>query len=456
MVIISLRPRPFRICEVTIMLKRSKIISAICVLALVLLLTVSCQGEPEAGNGVGDDGEEPMDNGRVVWETEIGITGLFKGVEFVVDDDRLYVVSIGEGLAEWDRFIEDPPKDKQEGVYCLDAETGEIIWHTYIGEAPLSDVAIYGERLYLYSRDSLVCMNADDGEIVWEYPLSQHINTESLAVSPEAVFVGYQDIVLAIGHDGKNLLWEATVRIRVRSLSYNDGRLYVGAEGKWEEVPAYLFCFDATTGEEIWRYEASDFHELDDPPVIVGDWIYLHSSEGRVHCLSLSEKEWVFSRGSQVDFLNLDAGGKLWVQDFAEWGEEDQCNYVNPMVGTPSVVDGKLYIGRSMNPGYVYCVDTVTGFITWKAKRYPDRPDARVTTAVAHSEGRLYYGWEGWKVETEGGHRSYACFSCISAEDGSSVWDFELDDRPATTPQAIGDKVYFGSANGYFYCLKAD
>ncbi|MCP4229054.1 MAG: PQQ-binding-like beta-propeller repeat protein, partial [bacterium] len=174
------------------------------------------------------------------------------------------------------------------------------------------------------------------------------------------------------------------------------------------------------------------------PPVIVGDRLYLHSSEGRVHC------------------LNPDDGARLWVQDVAEWDEEDQCNYVNPMVGSPCVVGDKLYIGRSMDPGYVYCLETATGDIAWKAKRYPDRPDARVTTAVAHSDGKLYYGWEGWKVETEGGHRSYASFSCISAEDGSPIWDFELDDRPATTPQVIGDKVYFGSANGYFYCLSAN
>ncbi len=424
--------------------------------AIALLFSVSCQGEPEAVNGENGNGVGAADNDRVVWKAEIGITGLFKGVEFAVDGDRLYVVSMGEGLAQWDRFIEDPPKDGQEGVYCLDAGSGEVVWHTDIGEDPFSDVVLYENRLYLYSRDSLLCINADDGEMVWEYPLSQHINTESLAVSPDAVYVGYQDKVLAISIDGKSSFWEATVPIRVRSLYYNDGRLYVGAEGKWEEVPAYLFCFDAASGEEIWRYEASDFHELDDPPVIVGDWIYLHSSGGRVHCLSLNEKEWVFSRGSQVDFLNLDAGDKLWVQDFAEWDEEDQCNYVNPMVGSPCVVGDKLYIGRSMNPGYVYCVDTVTGFITWKAKRFPDRPDARVTTAIAHSGGKLYYGWEGWKVETEGGHRSYASFSCISAEDGSPVWDFELDDRPATTPQVIGDKVYFGSSNGYFYCLKKD
>ncbi|MCP4228629.1 MAG: PQQ-binding-like beta-propeller repeat protein, partial [bacterium] len=248
------------------MSKNHSIKFAVSLFAVVLLFSGSCQGEPEADNGENGNGDNVIDNGKVVWKAEIGITGLFKGVEFAEQDGRIYVVSLGEGLAQWDRFIEDPPKDQQEGVYCLAAESGEIIWHTDIGVDPFSDIALFEDRIYLYSRDSLLCMSADDGEIVWKYIVSEHINTESLAVSPEAIFAGHQDKVLAIKHDGSGQFWEATVPIRVRSLYYNDGRLYVGAEGNWEEVPAYLFCFDAANGEEIWRYEASDFHELDDPP----------------------------------------------------------------------------------------------------------------------------------------------------------------------------------------------
>ena len=85
----------------------------------------------------------------------------------------------------------------------------------------------------------------------------------------------------------------------------------------------------------------------------------------------------------------------------------------NPMTGRPCIEDNRLYIGRSMDPGYVYCVDTGTGEILWKNKRYPDRSEANVNISITYADGKLYYGWIGWSVEPAGGHRSYPSFSCI-------------------------------------------
>jgi outer membrane protein assembly factor BamB len=90
----------------------------------------------------------------------------------------------------------------------------------------------------------------------------------------------------------------------------------------------------------------------------------------------------------------------------------------------------------------------------WKGRPFPDFADGTVMTSPACVDGRVYFGSSGWKVETEGGHRTNTFLSCLSADDGSVVWNFEVGGQVETTPVVLGGRVYFGSEDGFFYCLE--
>jgi outer membrane protein assembly factor BamB len=157
--------------------------------------------------------------------------------------------------------------------------------------------------------------------------------------------------------------------------------------------------------------------------------------------------------------VDFETGEADWVYKAREWEESD--NYaeggyfvLNPLSGYPCVVDDKFYIGRSQDPGYIYCVSLDAGELLWKKKVQPEWIDDWVDTAPAYADGRLYYGWGGKDPEWDDQSNAGWYLSCISADNGEPIWDFKLDDRVATIPFVIGGRVYFGASDGYFYCLE--
>lgn len=127
---------------------------------------------------------------------------------------------------------------------------------------------------------------------------------------------------------------------------------------------------------------------------------------------------------------------------------------MNPLSGYPCVVDDRFYIGRSQGPGYIYCVSLDIGELFWKRKIYPDWTDDWVDIAPAYANGKLYFGWGGKDPKSEEQSNEGWYLSCISADNGEPIWDFELDDRVTTTPFIISGRVYFSASDGYFYCLE--
>lgn len=424
--------------------------ASIAILALVLITQPACKGQER-----NDDGDIPAGTysvvtdpahlggidstikpeGKLAWKTEIGMTGILRGFDFTISQGRIYVVSLGETIAEWERFIEDPPKDEPEGVYCLDAATGDIIWHRDVGEDPFSTVLVQDGKCYLYGPKNLFCLSAGTGEPLWIYPLSGGSAAESPALSPGTVFIASGKKVVALPLDGGDPIWETTLDgSRVKAVFYDNGSLYAGCEYRYDEYPGYLYRLDAATGDEIWRFDAGEYADVGMPAVADGR-VYV-TEPHRLYCLS------------------EDTGEELWLAEFPEWDEDDGVYYHNPLRGRPCVAGGKVFIGRDYRPGDMYCVDAETGELIWKARPFPNFADGTVKTSPACADGQVYFGSSGWKVETEGGHRTNTFLSCLSADDGSVVWNFEVDGQIETTPVVSGGRVYFGSEDGFFYCLE--
>lgn len=131
-----------------------------------------------------------------------------------------------------------------------------------------------------------------------------------------------------------------------------------------------------------------------------------------------------------------------------------------PIVSSPSVVNGTVYVGSADRN--LYAVDAATGRIRWK---FDAHGDVNSSPAVADGvvyvlslSGSLYAvdastGRQRWAFATEGEHRFSArgLFTALPAGEAMpDPWDFYL-----SSPTVVDGAVYFGSGDGSVYAVDA-
>jgi outer membrane protein assembly factor BamB len=166
-------------------------------------------------------------------------------------------------------------------------------------------------------------------------------------VSPES---GWNPAAL----NGDSVRWRAEVGLGHSSVVVKDRRLYtlgsrqVRISGKpaWEDV---VFCLDAATGKEIWRYA----YRIDDKrwpgpgstPLVDGQLLYTLSWQGLLHC---------FDTGSGAVRWRRDIVGE-GLAEVPEWG----------FCASP-VVDGNLLVLNAGRSGVA--LDKRTGKVIWRSE----------------------------------------------------------------------------------------
>ncbi len=131
-----------------------------------------------------------------------------------------------------------------------------------------------------------------------------------------------------------------------------------------------------------------------------------------------------------------------------------------PVISSPAVVNGTVYVG-SMDHN-LYALDVETGKPKWK---FPT--ESSISSSPAVSDGLVYFGsYDGnfyavdaetgklkWKFETAGERRfSHRNLHGVqpSGEISTDPWDFYL-----SSPAVFHGAVYFGSGDSYVYALDA-
>lgn len=131
-----------------------------------------------------------------------------------------------------------------------------------------------------------------------------------------------------------------------------------------------------------------------------------------------------------------------------------------PIVSSPAVVDGTVYVGSADRN--LYAVEAATGRMRWKFDAKGD-----VNSSPAVMDGAVYFvglsgdlyavdaatGKQRWAFATEGERRFSAqgLFTALpSGEVMPDPWDFYL-----SSPAVVDGVVYFGSGDGYVYAVDA-
>ncbi len=353
----------------------------------------------------------------VVWTFEPPQRGAVVATP-LADGDRLFVPVIRDG---------DPPAGV---VYCLNAGTGKVLWqfddHGHmqhmISSPCLADGRLFvGEGMHANYVCKLYCLDAATGRKLWQATTAGHIES-SPCVAGGRVFVG-------AGDDGLYCLdaatgaecWHFTERVHIDSSpAAAGGRVYFGSGISRTRKTTAAFCLDAATGEVLWRARAD--LPVWGSPALAGDAVYFGLGNGRLDgsdaprggpagalwCLDAAtgRERWrydvpggVFARPClderHVYFTArdgrcycLDRGGTLhWEQDLG-----------SPGVTTPALAGARLYVAASA--GRVCCLDAGDGATRWTfdlAAHTQTRPRLFSSPVVAADPAggrRIYLGAE--------------------------------------------------------------
>lgn len=181
-------------------------------------------------------------------------------------------------------------------------------------------------------------------------------------------------------------LWETNVGVGHSSFAIRGKYLYTMGNVDSKDI---IYCFDAESGKENWRYSydcsAGSYAGPRATPTLDGNYVYTLSREGHVHCLEAATGKLVWSKNMQDEFdaepptwgfasspyimdnmviinvlkhgaaLDKKSGKKIWVSG------TNVSGYASPSLIT---VDGKTY-GLFFGENKLYGVDLKSGKELW-------------------------------------------------------------------------------------------
>ena len=398
-------------------------------------------------------------------------------------------------------------------VRAIDAESGKLLWKKADGEVanilPLTLIAS-GNRVFFQNADHLVAMEADSAAVVWkaDRPSPRHryawlvptlvvndgvvLSADRLADRP--VDTGGKDptavewrvsanhiltdgLIMAFSAEDGSQLWTAPCHEGFNSpadVFVIDGRVYTGISA-WGKQPGITKVLDLKTGEVVATRKPDQEHYT--------------LGFGHHRCYrNKATTKYVIQGRAGVEFLDIDDPDHVtadhWVRGECQYGILP-CNgliyapthpcacFITAKLSGYNALSGRRATTPRQGPERL---QQGPAFGAMKDRRFETADDAWPTyrhdnarsgatpvslppelgprwekslpgplTAVVVADDRLYVA----QRETHTVH-------ALRADDGSSLWCYTAGGRVDSPPTVYGGRVYFGSADGWMYCLRAE
>ena len=254
-------------------------------------------------------------------------------------DCKLYCIDMGSGELLWSHpttsHVESSPYITdgkvffgagEDGVYCLDAETGDVQWHKegiHVDGSP----AVWFGAVYFgtaYGEGAMYCLDAETGEELWRTPTNYHVwGSPSIAGGKVYFGIGSSTFVEESEETGGGVIcldartgkekWFYDVKDTVLSaVSIAGDKAVFGAYDR------YVHAISASSGDFIWKTEVGS--PVLSSVAVAGDSVYAAPKEGNVYC------------------LGLDKGNEKWKYDTSDVADAE-------ILSSPAIANGRLYIG---------------------------------------------------------------------------------------------------------------
>jgi outer membrane protein assembly factor BamB len=379
------------------------------------------------------------DTGNIIWNTTLPASQRWPTV-YKIDDTHLVI-----------------------GQYCLDPESGKILWESSDFSANTGNFAegVYSpeEKLFYTKGESTVqAWNFSDPTkpttLAWESFVADSGSVGAgIQYADGKVFLGSAaPSQIALDAKTGKVVWNTqTTGIMTWSGSYYQGRFLRGGTDN------QFYCFNATIGKVLWVYN---------PGTEVGHW-----ASG---CATAYGMVYELNKDGHLYALDVNTGHVVW---------KYECLGYLFFPGWPVVADGKVYATTgqenstdpftgeiSSKPEFV-CLDACTGKLLWKLPIQAYAP--RESTAIAYGNLYLIPGSinymemdsyvtlnEVWAI----GPKQWPMFRGDPAHTASSNsgptnlslrWKFTTGGAVISSPTVVDQRVYVGSYDKNIYCLDA-
>jgi outer membrane protein assembly factor BamB len=373
-------------------------------------------------------------------------------------------------------------------VVAIQVSTGEQQWSYSSRVAPLS-LATDAGRVFFHDGEKLVCLSRQDGEKLWEtLPIGRRQNADmTMNFGPRLVVYG--DIVLFAGGDrsmraidvtdGK-ILWTAP---HARGGYQSPEDLLVSGGLVWSAPTTGSNDSGVFTGRDLRTGEV----KTEFPPDVETYWFH-----HRCYIAKATDKYLLPSR-TGIEFV--DYKEQKW--DIHHW-VRGGCLYgimpCNGLVYAPPhncacYPEAKLYGMNALAPA---AADREVGMISDEARleqgpayqdlsRQPiaasatdslDWPTYRHDAARSGSTGSVVSPQltKAWTTQFAGRLSSVVVAAgrlfvseidkhtvhALDATTGQKLWSYSTGARVDSPPTVAGNRVLFGSADGWLYCVRAD
>lgn len=259
-----------------------------------------------------------------------------------------------------------------------------------------------------------------------------------------------------------NILWTYQTGAGVYSSPAIVGnKIYVGSTN------GNLYCLDKYEGTLIWSYSAGQ--AIYSSPAVDSGKVYFLSDNGIFYALnaengslvwskSIGDGAWdwsspaihngyvfVSSSTGSLYSLNANTGDVNWVKTF------DNAGFFRVSPNSPiSIVNGKVYTGTHSFAGdpTLFAVDEATGNIIWSYTTTGFINDNGATILDGDGDGNLevYFG-----VAITSGN----AVVCLNESNGNEIWTQNINGWTTSTPAIHNGKLFIGSNDGKLYALNA-
>lgn len=382
----------------------------------------------------------------------------------VVEDGRIYLTSPGIDVVG----------------FCLDEKTGEVIWRArqygekFYGSPKAKETPVVtGEGIWIKTNRRTSLFNKESGELLrttGKAPREQPDDSSELAFSTEDRWL------FAYDKRDNSIRWrydtgepEVRAYTQLSAVHEYDGRLYVGT------ASCEVHCVDAVTGEKIWTHPVSDW--VRSQPVKIGDTVYVATLDSQLHAIketgSSAEESWTRQLGEHGFTADLVAGDDLifasgrdlilyavdpstgetkWHRGIIDgaWidGNFIMADYTAALPGTPTIVDGIVYIGGP--DGFVNALDVETGGEIWKFEA-----GAVITGAVSIIDGKAIFGRISSAFDIPQREASPPLFA-VDAKTGEPIWTSFEYGNIWIGPILNNEVMFVGDMSGNVYGVDPD
>jgi len=212
--------------------------------------------------------------------------------------------------------------------------------------------------------------------------------------------------------DEPEVLWKADIGKGHSNVAIVSNRLY--AMGRTSSKGNEIFCLNASTGKELWRYRFKSLYDTKSTPIIDGKFVYALNADGLLLC------------------LNAEDGQLKWRRNIIEEFEVEKVEYGH---ATSPLIVGDTLVLNANSSGIA--VNKNTGEMIWAST--PHGKDIELTDGYHASPVTYNYNDSRYALLFSG----TGLFS-VKVDTGERLWFFEFYLRPpnCADPVLCGDRVF--------------